>query len=263
MRGSLSSEPTLRAIRDLLNADGPGHALPEDFIQRLCDFLGADGIGFNHLDSTMRTQYFSQGYAVDVGRWLIKGMPFPEEAEDWWAHYWTSICSFPERSGTYHHVQINTDFLTARERKAHPLTAEDRPEMMLVLPNGGGRTLRLLVTRDDPPGFTDDDRFLLLLLMPHIERMYRTRERQRIATSAPLTPRQGQIVEQLRLGSTNAQIARRLHISEGTVRSHLEHVYARLGVTNRVAAVIRADDLGDDAFAGSATARSDGLSIGR
>lgn len=135
--------------------------------------------------------------------------------------------------------------------------------MMLVLPDGGGRTLRLLVGRDGPPGFTDDDRFLLLLLMPHMERLYRTRERRRIATTVRLTPRQCQLVEQLRLGSTNAQIARRLHISEGTVRSHLEHIYARLGVTNRVAAVIRAEDLGDDALPGSATARSDGLSIGR
>lgn len=110
---------------------------------------------------------------MDAGRWLIKGMPIPGEAEDWWAHFWTSDCSFPERTGAYHHVQMNTDFLTAQQRKAHPMTADDNPEMMLVLPNGGGRTLRMLAVREDGPRITEDDPFLLLLLMPHIERMYR------------------------------------------------------------------------------------------
>ena len=70
--------------------------------------------------------------------------------------------------------------------------------MMLVLPDGGGRQLRLLVERDEGPGFTEDDRFLLLLLMPHIERMYRTRERQRAGSIAQITPRQRELLEQLR-----------------------------------------------------------------
>lgn len=254
-RRSLSGEPMLRSVRDLLHVEGPGYALPDDFLRHLCELLDGDGIGFNHLDSTARTQYFTQGYAADTGRWLITGMPLPEEADFWWAHYWTSICSFPERTGTYRHVQLNTDFLTARQRRAHPLTADDSPEMMLVLPNGGGRTLRLLVGRDAGPGFTEDDRFLLLLLLPHIERMYRTRERQRAGTTAQITPRQRQLLEQLRLGLTNAQIARRLHISEGTVRTHLEHLYDRLGVTNRVAAVMHAERFDDDAGTAPATMR--------
>jgi DNA-binding CsgD family transcriptional regulator len=41
-------------------------------------------------------------------------------------------------------------------------------------------------------------------------------------------------------GHTNAQIARRLGISEGTVRTHLENIYGRLGVSSRTAAVTRA-----------------------
>ena len=41
-------------------------------------------------------------------------------------------------------------------------------------------------------------------------------------------------------GHTNAQIARRLGISEGTVRTHLENIYTRLNVSSRTAAITRA-----------------------
>lgn len=46
-------------------------------------------------------------------------------------------------------------------------------------------------------------------------------------------------------GQTNAQIARRVGVSEGTVRIHLQNIYTRLQVSNRTAAVTRAfPDLG-------------------
>ena len=48
-------------------------------------------------------------------------------------------------------------------------------------------------------------------------------------------------------GFTNAQIARRMRVSEGTVRKHLENVFARLSVTSRTAAIGRA---GVEPFAG-------------
>ncbi|MBE2270562.1 MAG: response regulator transcription factor [Anaerolinea sp.] len=38
-------------------------------------------------------------------------------------------------------------------------------------------------------------------------------------------------------GETNAGIGKRLHISEATVKTHLKHIYAKLGVTDRAAAV--------------------------
>jgi len=65
--------------------------------------------------------------------------------------------------------------------------------------------------------------------------------RQQASIQPPrLTPRQNDLMRLLAAGCTNTQIARRLGISEGTVRTHLENIYERLGVSSRTAAVIRA-----------------------
>jgi DNA-binding NarL/FixJ family response regulator len=55
-----------------------------------------------------------------------------------------------------------------------------------------------------------------------------------------LTARHRQLLDLLAAGHTNAQIARRLGLSEGTVRTHLEHIYRRLHVSSRAAAITRA-----------------------
>ncbi|WP_336660138.1 response regulator transcription factor [Leucobacter sp. USHLN153] len=54
-------------------------------------------------------------------------------------------------------------------------------------------------------------------------------------------------VEVLRLvaeGTTNSAVASRLHISEATVKSHLVHIFTKLGVASRTAAVAAARELG-------------------
>jgi DNA-binding NarL/FixJ family response regulator len=51
-----------------------------------------------------------------------------------------------------------------------------------------------------------------------------------------LTRRQADVLHLLWLGSTNAEIAATLTISEHTVRHHLEDIYSELGVRSRVAA---------------------------
>ena len=43
---------------------------------------------------------------------------------------------------------------------------------------------------------------------------------------------------------TANQMAARLYVSENTVKSHQRHLYAKLGVTTRTAAVERARELG-------------------
>ncbi|HEY3638381.1 MAG TPA: response regulator transcription factor [Rhizomicrobium sp.] len=58
--------------------------------------------------------------------------------------------------------------------------------------------------------------------------------------SAPLlTPREIEILVALRDGLSNKAIARRLDISQHTVKFHAESIFRKLGVTNRVEAVAK------------------------
>lgn len=54
-----------------------------------------------------------------------------------------------------------------------------------------------------------------------------------------LTRRELQVLNLLAAGKTNAHIATRLFISEGTVKSHIRHIMAKLGAANRTEAVAR------------------------
>ena len=54
---------------------------------------------------------------------------------------------------------------------------------------------------------------------------------------ASLTPREREILDLVAEGNSNAEIAARLWLSTGTVRMHLQHIYEKLGVGNRTAAV--------------------------
>ena len=58
-------------------------------------------------------------------------------------------------------------------------------------------------------------------------------------SSARLTPREHEILQWVAAGKTDGQIASILGRSVRTVQKHLEHVYLKLGVENRTAAVMR------------------------
>jgi len=55
-----------------------------------------------------------------------------------------------------------------------------------------------------------------------------------------LTPREREVLCWLATGKTDADIAALLGISVRTVHKHLEHIYVKLGVETRTAAVMRA-----------------------
>jgi DNA-binding NarL/FixJ family response regulator len=53
----------------------------------------------------------------------------------------------------------------------------------------------------------------------------------------PLSPRELEVLELVARGFTNRRVAEQLFISEATVKTHLLHIYDKLGVNDRAAAV--------------------------
>lgn len=72
---------------------------------------------------------------------------------------------------------------------------------------------------------------------------------RRLARSdVELTPRESEVLALVRHGLANKQIARRLGISERTVKAHLTSIFARTGVSDRTQAALWAErrGLGDE-----------------
>jgi DNA-binding CsgD family transcriptional regulator len=97
--------------------------------------------------------------------------------------------------------------------------------------------------------FRDEDRALLSVLRaPLTAALLRAGRRHRAGQAlgafacsglADLTDREIQILRLVAAGGTNTAIAHQLEVSPRTIAKHLEHVYRKLGVTSRAAAVSR------------------------
>jgi DNA-binding CsgD family transcriptional regulator len=242
-----ASEQDLRALAAIVSQDRPdlpdGEGLPPSLLADLMGQIRCDCMSFIGVDSGQQMQWFGQDVPVDA-----------DDSEDddtaFWEHYWSSLtCSYPDRTGDLRSVTKISDFYSARQWHGTGMyrdcLSEFEHELMACLPAGSGwtagpgRTVRLLFWRGAGSDFSERDRALLVLLRPHLHQAYLDAERRRHPVPR-LTPRQNDLLRLLATGRTNSQIARRLGISEGTVRTHLENIYERLNVSSRTAAVTRA-----------------------
>lgn len=62
--------------------------------------------------------------------------------------------------------------------------------------------------------------------------------------AAVLSEREREVLTLLAEGMTVTQIAHRSHLSSSTVKTHVQHIYAKLGVNDRMAAVAKGTALG-------------------
>jgi DNA-binding NarL/FixJ family response regulator len=77
-------------------------------------------------------------------------------------------------------------------------------------------------------------------LHPKVARQLLT-TRHSAPASVDLTPREREVLGLVREGLANKQVARRLGISERTVKAHLTSVFQRIGVTDRTQAALWAE----------------------
>src|SRR5688500_15846030 len=76
------------------------------------------------------------------------------------------------------------------------------------------------------------------LVVALAEELSTAKERDRRAET--LTAREIEVLQLLAFGHTNRDIAERLYISPDTVKTHLEHIFEKLGASDRTAAVAEA-----------------------
>jgi DNA-binding NarL/FixJ family response regulator len=155
-------------------------------------------------------------------------------------------------------------------RTVLPLVARTRPDVVLLdvgLPGADGLTILdrlqthypdvtvvMLSGTDDPEVIREALRrgaraFMLKSIAPNdipdairgavegvVSGVLGRGEATTLAADHGLTAKECQVLEQLALGLSNAEIGRALWLSQQTVKFHLTNVYRKLGVTNRTEA---------------------------
>lgn len=149
------------------------------------------------------------------------------------------MSDFVSRQG-FHRLGLYSEFF-------RPIGIEH--QIGFSLPSPRGELIAYAINRGQGD-FTEEDRALLAVVMEPISRaVLRARRRHRArsaletaapANSADLTDREFAVLELAARGRTNSGIARALGVSPRTIAKHLEHVYRKLGVTSRAAAVYQA-----------------------
>jgi DNA-binding CsgD family transcriptional regulator len=247
------SEQDLQALAGIVSdarPDLPTHGLPLSLLSDLKDQIPCDFLLCHGYDTALQRYWFTQQIPEDKEG---EGGALDEDfSRVFWEQYWDCrVCSYPDRSGDLRSIIKVYDFYSARQWHStgfyreimRPQGLENHIQMCLSEPPGPdagpGRTVRLFFVRGAGLDFSERDRALLTLLRPHLQQAYHDAERRR-SPVPKLTARQWDLLQLIAGGRSNFQIARQLGLSEGTVRSHLENIYARLNVSNRTAAVVRA-----------------------
>jgi len=148
-----------------------------------------------------------------------------------------------------------SDILSLREFRRLDLHAEIcRPlgvnHVMKLFFAVGEAGAGFLVLDSQRRAFSARDRDVLDLLAPHLALIRQRHVRlanaglETPAAVALLSPREREILRLVASGLTNREIATGLFIAPGTVRKHLDNIYAKLGVRSRAQAVAVTVDRG-------------------
>lgn len=165
----------------------------------------------------------------------------------------TAFCGEYPLSMERHHTDVRalriSDFTSPRQlhrldyydQALQPLGIEHQIRFWVAAPPGIAR-FYYISRRNEDGDFTDQERDILQLLRPFLVALH---ERFDSDVREPghadgLTNRETEILGWVARGKTNQEIAALLIVSPHTVRKHLEHVYEKLCVNSRTAAVARA-----------------------
>lgn len=238
-------EGTLGFLAEAGELDGP-EPFPPELLSRLAALLRCHDVAYCEVD---RARSQTTGFAY----FETAPAEVPEAEEE--ELYWATVHEHPirnhrESTGDLGPCKIS-DFATPRQLRRTSFYAD-----YLRRVNPGG--FFMSVGLPAPPRFTrtftmvreqvdfgERERSLLELLQPHLVHHCRGVEARRDARAALralddiLTEREIEVLRHVAEGMRNREIARALWIAPGTVRKHLDNIYAKLEVRNRSAAVSR------------------------
>jgi DNA-binding CsgD family transcriptional regulator len=230
-------ERAVRLVDEVADLDNPADfaavALP-----RLAELIRCDVVTYNEVGrrpSEVRYEDWPPGSLDPTSRELFANLVYQHP-----------LVSFYRRTGDGKPVMIS-DFLDTRQFHRLALYAEFfrtipvEHQLAVTLSDGRDTVIGLALSRARRE-FDETDRAVLAAVRgPLTAALMRARTRHSSAiVFAQLTDRELAILQLVSLGRTNVAIGHALSISSRTVAKHLEHIYRKLDVTNRAAAVARA-----------------------
>ncbi len=151
-----------------------------------------------------------------------------------------------------HAIRLTDHFATRAELEStryyqnimRPLALKYEVALLMDTPLGQRLGLSAARVHSD---YSNDEMELLTRLGPHLQRafhhaqtlaQFRSAEGSAAAwKDVNLTPRESEILRWAATGRTNPSIAELLGVGRATVKTHFEHIFVKLGVKNRAAAV--------------------------
>jgi DNA-binding CsgD family transcriptional regulator len=235
-------EATLSFLEDAQTVDGPAPFTPE-LLDRLIEIVGCEYASFSEVEDPMRVK---RGY---VGSSAEPQMP---EDDGWWESPRTVELRRDRCANGVRPVIVLADVLSRDQRTSADFNFNFRDygvcdEIHVYLDSSP--TWFAALNLGSEREFGPRERLMVQLLHPHLSGLYRSAElRRRLgATTAAfdpdatdrLTRRECEVMLWVADGLSNAEIARVLVVERSTVRKHLEHIYEKLGVRSRTAALAR------------------------
>ena len=238
------------ALRDLMHllTEPPRHqpigAMPSvdhDVLALLNELVACDGVAFNDYAPRRRSRLaFASSLAPDYVLRDADIRPPDPALEVFLDHFWSAPCSYPDRTGDWQSVWTIEEHCSLREWQGSAMCVERRAigapmqdrDLFIPLRGPHGHSRRVIFIRFTGRDFDDAERALGALLRPHLVAYLHVRDVMSRG-GVPLTARQRQLLSFVADGYSNAQLARALGISAKTVRTHLQDIYARLGVHSR------------------------------
>jgi DNA-binding CsgD family transcriptional regulator len=221
----------------------PQRGFAPEALSALCELLGADWVTYCERPRGPLTGFT---VTVEVGTRPYHGHTDALEASLYAHHDEFALGLAPAPDGG---VVLTADVTTERAWRSTTLynewcrEAHIEPQAKAVLAPRGSPILRaLMIDLADDAGrsFGHRERMLLELIQPAFARPIAlseaTKERHR---ALGLTPRELEVLGCVRDGMTNGEIAAKLFVSAGTIRTHLENAFAKLGAHTRTEAIAR------------------------